>query len=391
MKKKALLLPLIACMATGAVQAQDKETGIEARNAGNSRYENHWYNKQFADNLFIGASGGYGFRLSKYDFKHSEKGFGGQASYRASFNIGKWTSPYIGWQLHAMTGEVPDKNRKFTLFSAEALWDVTQMAGGYREDRRFSFIPLAGVGVGITSNNGGKPIFLSFGFQGRWRLGAHVDFITEVRGNLMNDGAFMLPGSKNSPIGTLFAAQAGLNYVFGKRAFSRFSYSNAANSINAMRIEELNGEVNALRKQVADLREELKAKNDSTAAQPAQSLLNNQITSAIRQGMYIEIRFPEYSFYLSEAEKKNIAKVANWIKETPHFNICVTAFSDELNDKDFDRTLKKNRTNSILKELIDVYKVNPDRIRTIDAEAEGLAHVTDCSAIITFMPINEQK
>lgn len=388
MNKKALWLPLIALCVAGGVQAQEQPKQA----TDNSRYENHWYNKRFADNLFFGVSGGYGFRLSSYDFKHSEQGFGGQASYRASFALGKWTSPFLGWQLHGMLGKVPDKHRSFGLFSVEALWNVTQM-GGYRADRRFSFIPFAGVGVGVVNNGGGKPLHLSFGFQGRWQLSSHFDFTAEVRGNLLNDRSFMLPESKNSPIGTLFAAQAGVSYVFGGRSFSKFSYSNAANSINAMRIDELNSEVNALRKQVTDLRQELKAKNDSIrqGVTPLDKRTENArlMATAIRQGMYVEIRFPEYSFYLSDAEKKNIAKVANWMKESPDFNICVTAFSDELNDKEFDKTLKKNRTGSILKELTDVYKVSPNRIRIVDADAEGLSHVTDCSAMITFLPVGK--
>lgn len=360
-------------------------TGLTATAAGQPEKENgeqYVYTAERGSNFFLGAGGGWGFRLSSQDFKYSRMGFGGQASYRASFFAGKWLSPFWALQLHATQSRVPHFDRTVQFITAEALWNLSDRFSTYRPERRWRTLAGAGAGLAFNSANKERPLAFTFFAKQEYRFSPSLSLFAEARGRLTDDALFY---SGDTPVITLWELNAGITWTFKPRAYRAYS-------LRAYEpyIEEMNREINRMKEELL----RLKAEQDSLKTEKEAPVLTDRevkILPSVRNNMHIEVRFPRYSFYLSEAEKGNIAKVAEWVEKEKDFRICILPFSDETSDKVFGENLRRQRAEAILGELTGKSKVASEKIQLIDTYREaGSRNVTDCSALIFFIP-NEKK
>ena len=352
-------------------------TGLGAAAHGNS--DGQIYTAERGSNIFLGASGGWGFRLAGTDFKYSAMGFGGQASYRASAFFGKWLNPFWGIQLHATQMRVPHFQRNVQFVTAEALWNLSDRFSGYRPERHWR--PLAGAGAGFAFNSKTKarPLAFTFFLKQEYRFTPHLSLFAEARGRVTSDALFY---SGETPLCTLWEMNAGVAWTFRPRAYKAYSCQ-----AYEPYIEEMNRKINRMKEEL----ERLQAQQDSLKAEKKKEEREEKtgrVLPSIRNHMHIEVRFPQYSFYLSEAEKGNIGKVAEWIEKDKDFRICILPFSDDTSDEQFGENLRRNRAQAILRELTGGRsKVDPGKIEIIDSyREEGTGKVADCSALIFFIP-----
>lgn len=365
--KQIITAALLAatCLTATAAGQPEKEAG-----------EQYIYTAERGSNYFLGASGGWGFRLSQEDVKNSKMGFGGQASYRASFFVGKWLNPFWALQLHATQSRVPHFNRTVQFVTAEALWNLSDRLTAYRPERRWRTLAGAGAGLAFNSENKECPFAFTFLVKQEYRFNPSLSLFAEARGRLTDDALFY---GGDTPVTSFWELNAGITWTFKSRAYR--SYSLRAYEPY---IEEMNHKINRMKEELI----RLKAEQDSLKAEKENSKeAEMKILPSIRDNMHIEVRFPHYSFYLSETEKGNIAKVAEWMEKEKDFRICILPFSDETSDESFGENLRRKRAEAILRELTENSKVAPEKIQLIDTYKEASSrNVTDCSALIFFIP-----
>lgn len=353
--------------------------GMTATAAGQPEKESgnkYIYTAERGSNFFFGASGGWGFRLASQDFKYSKMGFDGQASYRASVFAGKWLSPFWALQLHATQSRVPHFNRTVQFVTAEALWNLSDRFTAYRPERRWRTLAGAGAGLAFNSQNKARPLAFTFLVKQEYRVRPSLSLFAEARGRLADDALFY---GGDTPVTTLWELNAGITWTLRPRAYRAYSLQ-----AYEPYIEEMNREINRMKEELL----RLKAEQDSLKAEKeVRKDTEVKMLPSIRNNMHIEVRFPQYSFYLSEAEKGNIAKVAEWMEKEKDFKICILPFSDETSDETFGENLRKKRAEAILSELTGKSGVAPEKIQLIDTYREASSrNVTDCSALIFFIP-----
>ncbi|MCZ8372436.1 hypothetical protein O6P32_06890 [Phocaeicola sp. KGMB11183] len=355
------------CMTATAAGQPEKEAG-----------EQYIYTAEKGSNFFLGVSGGWGFRLSQEDIKNSTMGFGGQASYRASVFVGKWLNPFWALQFHATQSRVPHFDRTVQFVTAEALWNLSDRFTAYRPERRWRTLAGVGAGLAFNSENKERPLAFTFLVKQEYRFHPSLSLFAEARGRLTDDALFY---GGDTPVTSFWELNAGITWTFKSKAYRAYSLQ-----AYEPYIEEMNREINRMKEELI----RLKAEQDSLKTEKEKDIRKDaevKMLPSIRDNMHIEVRFPQYSFYLSETEKGNIAKVAEWMEKEKDFKICILPFSDETSDETFGENLRRKRAEAILRELTENSKVAPDKIQLIDTYKEASSrNVTDCSALIFFIP-----
>ena len=307
--KKLTLLVAAALMLGGTALARDRKQPADR--------QPQTYGYQWCSNTFVGISGGWGLRLSHEDISTYRDGARGQGGYRLSWFAGKWINTYWAVQLSGTATRNQHYDKTFQIWSGEVLLDPIALRRGWRPDRRFRVLPLAGIGMACATETGLKPFVFTLGAQARLALNRHFDLFGEVKGHITNDGTIF---KMENPAGSLLMGfNAGISYTICPRSFSRRTPATGY----AAEIERLNGQINEMREMLAEIKDRMSAAtadSASTGTHRAGSTLL-QLTSILQNGMYIGVNFPKYSAYLSESEKQSISKVAEWMKQESNYKI----------------------------------------------------------------------
>ena len=237
--------------------------GISAQENGN-RDENGkivrgpYETNGFWSNWFIGVGAGVN---SLYDTV-LDFGVGGLAT---DVTVGKWFTPSVGarvgWRGIQNSYTPRDGSSAISFdqhyFHADALWNISNALGGYKETRFWEFIPY--LHFGVVRFDSSWDYAGGFGLINDFRLGKHVDFFIDCAavmtyGYMFSAGKFTLPVS----------ATAGFIFNFGRSNFDRHSSvtpvvvplpftADEYNSLKA-RVAELEKENAALKSEVEALR-----------------------------------------------------------------------------------------------------------------------------------------
>lgn len=194
-KNKFLAVTLFLMFAV-SMQAQDYgalKYMLQKRPA-NEKFESNRFN----EHLFFSAGvGPYGFL--------SDEGNQDGLGMTANVFIGKWFTPVHGLRLGANLGYLPSKvyNSKIKMVggSLDYLLNMSSLAFGYIENRRFEMLGIAGVEAGYSRANNNTPddapklgsghelyYGVHLGLQGNVRLSPTVDLFVEPRLGWYNDG-----------------------------------------------------------------------------------------------------------------------------------------------------------------------------------------------------------
>ena len=237
--------------------------GVSAQENGN-RDENGkivrgpYETNGFWSNWFIGVGAGVN---SLYDTV-LDFGVGGLAT---DVTVGKWFTPSVGarvgWRGIQNSYTPRDGSSVISFdqnyFHADALWNISNALGGYKETRFWEFIPylhFGGVRFDSSWNYAG-----GFGLINDFRLGKHVDFFIDCAAVMTYGYAFSV-GKFTLPV----SATAGFIFNLGRSNFDRHSSvtpvvvplpftADEYNSLKA-RVAELERENAALKSEVEALR-----------------------------------------------------------------------------------------------------------------------------------------
>ncbi len=321
--KKITLVALLATFSLGAF-AQGGERGPYLTN-------------RFGDNWFISAAGGVNVYVGEWDRRVK---MGKRMAPALDISLGKWFTPAVGARimysgLKAKGGTMAEyaifasgpavtggkkgtyypKKFNYSFWHADFLWNASTSFGGYKEFRRWEFIPFAGFGPAIATRPGKvakgtkKQRIREFGFTAgllnKVRLTNALDLTLELRGVLVKerfDG--VSAGRRGEGIASV---SAGLSYKIGRRDFDTPVVVPAADySSYNDRIRVLEGEVNNEKARAEQLARDLAAARSATPQARTEYLFPD-----------VAIFFPIGSAVLSKKEQVNVAYIAEAIKKMP--------------------------------------------------------------------------
>lgn len=181
-----------------AVTIQAQEYGalqyMLQKRPANEKFESN----KFSEHLFFSVGMGPHTLLTN---KESQDGLG----MSANLFVGKWLTPVHGLRLGASLGYLPskvyDSKIKMVGGSFDYLLNMSSLAFGYNEDRRFELFGIAGIEAGYSQANDNNDPSVSLlkngrefyygahlGLQGNIRLSRTLDLFIEPRIGWNNDG-----------------------------------------------------------------------------------------------------------------------------------------------------------------------------------------------------------
>lgn len=296
-----------------------------------------------------------------------------------NFGFGKWFSPYIGWRLSFLGGEMRWDNQtsskaKTVSGNLDFMWDMFNSFGGVNSKRVFSIVPFVGLGGAFTwdydasasniYNKHGKikhnqwTLPVSAGLQLRFRLCKYVDLFFEGRaqfnGDNYNNCAY------GEPVDVNISAIGGFTFNIGGSDFKSYNPCNYLSYINS-----LNNQVNDLRGALATTSAALAA---AEAQLPCPEVTVPQTPAEVTPLM-ATVRFKINSDVISEEEAVNVYNIAQWMKANPDQNVTIAGYADkDTGTSEYNMALSKRRAQAVQDLLVNKYGINPDRL---SIEAEG--------------------
>ena len=319
--KKITLVALLVTFSLGAF-AQGGERGPFLTN-------------RFGDNWFISAAGGVNIYYGEAD---KTVKFGKRMAPALDISLGKWFTPAIGARLmySGLAGKgghpylsapfvVPSskstgvgtyypKRFKYTFIHADFLWNASTSFGGYKEYRRWEFIPFAGFGPAIAAttkkavNRKTKIREFAFtaGLLNKVRLTPALDLTLEARGMLVKQTFDGVTGGRRGE--GMASVTAGLSYKIGRRDFDKpIVVPEADYTSYNDRIRLLEGDLASSKSRADQLAKDLAAaRNAQPQAGKTEFLFPD-----------VAIFFPIGSAVLSKKEQVNVNFIAEAIKKMP--------------------------------------------------------------------------
>lgn len=365
--KRFLLLLGALCVATLTVEAQTAENTGERIVMGS-----------FWDNWELSAGMGTGM--------HTERGtgngaFGEKLGFEGNFAITKWVSPVVGVRAQLQGGRLSNydlaegRMRWPYLFAhGDVLFNVSNLVGGYREDRAYYLIPFAGAGYQWSNfsdkakaENGCGTLgdfALTLGILNKFRLSPAVDFHIELKSWLT--GTEVLPIALEDRSTWALSATAGFAYRFNRRGWDRVKdiaytaedlavYQNAA-AKSAADLEAARAENEQLKRQLAEERD--RAARAEAAAADAEA-------AAAKPSKEFEslILFNIGSSSLSKKEQLRLEQIATMIKQGPKENCYkLEGYADkQTGTKELNARLSEQRAKQVYDFLVG-QGVDPDQL-----------------------------
>lgn len=325
----------------------------------------------FWDNWFIGIGAGAQIYFGDHN---RQMDIGERLTPTYELYLGKWFSPGIGVRLgyggfksHGATqnqshstGEIYDasqmlEKQEFNYYHihADALFNLSNILYGFKEDRLYTLSPYIGLGwMEVSDEPKATEVSASFGLFNTLRLGNAVDLTLDVRGSAVNDRFDGEVGGRKGE-GVLTAA-LGLVYKFEKRGWDKpsttvITYDEA--QLNALRdrVNALEQDNDALKKQLAD------AKSETIT----DVKVENRILAAP-----ILVTFPISKSTVSNEARVNLGFFAKVIKEGSSDVVYkLTGYADKgTGTPAINNRLSKARAEAIFDVLVNEFGVSPSQL-----------------------------
>lgn len=208
----------------------------------------------------------------------------------------------------------------------DAMLNLSQMIGGYNEDRFYSFIPYAGIGwmqtlekasypsKSIRNNDGHSyEVSANIGLLNRFRINRALDINLDVRGAYVNDRFDQQLGGRWGE--GILSATVGVSYNFPKRGWDKATAT-------TIRVGE--GTLASLRDRLG----ELQLANEDLRRQ-LENALNREVTSENVAAQPLLVTFPIDRWVLSKKDRVNLGFLAEVIKANPKMVYSVVGFADK--------------------------------------------------------------
>lgn len=363
MKFTKILLAAVLMM--GATVAMAQENGN--RDANGKIVRGPYETNKFFDNWFFGAGVGVNVYTGEYDWKGD---FGPRMSFALDINAGKWITPTVGARVQysgiqakgwttagnvfarANDGEYYKQKFGYHFLHADAMWNLSNAFSGYKETRRWDFVPYVGIGIvrahrtGYTNH---KPAAV-IGLINEIYISDRIDITLE--GKQMLVGQTFDGETGGSKFEGMTTATIGVSVKVGKTNFKRVQKAEPAD------YTPYNNRIKELEAQNAQLANANKALNNEVEA-----LRNRPVVKDVPNAP-VALFFPIGKATLDSKELVNLdyyVKTAIEGSENKNFTIIGSADS-ATGTKEYNQKLSEKRAQYVADLLINKYGIDASRL-----------------------------
>ena len=361
MKLKFTVLALAgATMLTANAQTEQNSTEVAAHRQA--------FSHEPGANYFLSLGGGVGAMFLK---GNNTPSLFDRLSFTAAVAVGKWHNPYYANRLKIVGGEAltylgttPQvRNENYFLGAHyDFMFDVVNYFAPYKENRFFHLIPYVGVGYEYKFNNkinkinDAHALTANAGLQFSFRLARRVNLFLEGEAtyNGLNLRNYEANGFSNA---FRMSALAGLSFNIGRQGFS------VVEPLDQAYIDDLQGQINALRAENAELAKRPEHCPDAEAVAAPVEHVNDRFVADK------SILFAQGQATVSKDQHITVFDAAEFVKNGEG-EIIVTGYTAK-NESRF-KGLAEKRARAVAKILTEQYGVASDKI-TVEWKGAGEA------------------
>nr|WP_314750652.1 OmpA family protein [uncultured Porphyromonas sp.] len=361
MKLKFTVLALAgATMLTANAQTEQNSTEVAAHRQA--------FSHEPGANYFLSLGGGVGAMFLK---GNNTPSLFDRLSFTAAVAVGKWHNPYYANRLKIVGGEAltylgttPQvRNENYFLGAHyDFMFDVVNYFAPYKENRFFHLIPYVGVGYEYKFNNkinkinDAHALTANAGLQFSFRLARRVNLFLEGEAtyNGLNLRNYEANGFSNA---FRMSALAGLSFNIGRQGFS------VVEPLDQAYIDDLQGQINALRAENAELAKRPEHCPDAEAVAAPVEHVNDRFVADK------SILFAQGQATVSKDQHITVFDAAEFVKNGEG-EIIVTGYTAK-NESRF-KGLAEKRARAVAKILTEQYGVASDKI-TVEWKEAGEA------------------
>ena len=361
MKTKIMTLAL-AALAASALQAQEPAQKPAYKTSFVKDGKAHWF-------LEVGDAATISLAGNNRDVNFTDR----VSLLNPSLAIGRWSTPAFGMRLTLQGGKTFDYARPAGLWAAatttngylrhdvtygfaqyDFLFDLVNYFAPYKENRFFHIIPFLGVGLGykheveainVKDKSHRFSPLADAGLQLKLRLARFVDFNLEGK---ITASDLRLPSQEDHvKSGTDFIAQAGASLTFhlGRKAFEAITPNDEA------LIADLNGQINALRAENAEL-----AKRPVRCPDVEIPVVDSKVIGNV-------IYFRLNSAVVDKNQMINVYNIAEYAKSNTE-TITLVGYADrQTGNPNYNMALSKRRAEAVADILVKKYGISRDRLK----------------------------
>ena len=361
MKTKIMTLAL-AALAASALQAQEPAQKPAYKTSFVKDGKAHWF-------LEVGDAATISLAGNNRDVNFTDR----VSLLNPSLAIGRWSTPAFGMRLTLQGGKTFDYARPAGLWAAatttngylrhdvtygfaqyDFLFDLVNYFAPYKENRFFHIIPFLGVGLGykheveainVKDKSHRFSPLADAGLQLKFRLARFVDFNLEGK---VTASDLRLPSQEDHvKSGTDFIAQAGASLTFhlGRKAFEAITPNDEA------LIADLNGQINALRAENAEL-----AKRPVRCPDVEIPVVDSKVIGNV-------IYFRLNSAVVDKNQMINVYNIAEYAKSNTE-TITLVGYADrQTGNPNYNMALSKRRAEAVADILVKKYGISRDRLK----------------------------
>ncbi len=316
--------------------------------------KHQYVTNKFGGNWFLGVNGGV--NLYNGVFMNGESVFDHIAPALQVY-AGKWHTPGFGWRV-AYNGlnvqtyeEAPHKT--FMNFHFDAMFNVTNLIWGYKQDRVWNLIPYVGAGWGarkeFASSDLTGTITCHAGLINQFNVSKHWAINVELGATFLRNGFSGQVGRSGHDM--MFTALAGVTYKFNKVGWNEAADVDAIMAMNAASLGELNAQLQAKENENAGLKNQL--------ASSAAAITNLKKELAAEQGKVMNLsQSVFFAFNSAKIESKkeiiNLQALVDAVKNT-NAKISIVGYADSATGSaDYNFRLSERRANAVIEKLVEL-------------------------------------
>ena len=324
--KKILLTLLVAGMSMG-VMAQTEDYPVKKHSVQTNGFWENWF-----------VSLGFDAQLMVKDRKISGDVFESFAP-NAALSVGKWFTPGLGLRLHAQLPsysiDMGDREPAYALH-AQSLFNLTNMFGGYKQDRLYNVSPYVGFGCIFGKEIPGWSPW-SLGILNSFRINnlfsIDVDLFMKSYSGYVRKGYNWQTG-----------AIVGLTWNIGGRGFDASPDMAAISAMHSAQLAGLNEALSAEQDENKNLKKQL-------AQKPKEIIVEKLVKEVLAAPQSVFFSFNSAQI-ASRKEILNLESLANMAKNNGA-KLKITGYADSATGvAAYNQLLSERRAKAVAKELV---------------------------------------
>ena len=326
--KKLLIALVVAGMSVNAM-AQTEEYPVRKHSVETNSFWSNW---------FVSLGGG----VQVMPFDRGENGVDLFETLTPNFSVslGKWFTPGLGLRLQShfpfYKNELGEQNKAYALYG-EAMFNLTNMFCGYKQDRLYNAVPYIGFGRLWGNVQGWTPwtvgYLSTFRLTDSWSIDLDL-FVKQY--NIVS----VVSGNRNWQAG----ASLGLSWHIGGRGFDASPDMPALTAMHAAQLASLNEALSAEQNENKNLKEQL-------AKKPKEVIKEKVVKEVLTAPQSVFFAFNSAKI-ASKKEIINLEALANMAKNNGA-KLKVTGYADSATGSAaYNQQLSERRAQAVAKELV---------------------------------------